>query len=104
MKQSAAPSVHQIAKRLKSQLHAEQVWLFGSKARNDGDADSDTDLLAVIPSSNQSRYQRAVAARRILSEFRIPIDIIVMTQAEWLRELKAPSSLASTVAREGIAI
>lgn len=85
-------------------MRAEQVWLFGSHARGTAGNDSDIDLLTVIPNSPASRYQRAVAARRELSAFNLPMDIVVLTHDEWEKESKAPSSLSSTVAREGIAL
>lgn len=94
----------QMASRLKSRMHAEQVWLFGSQARGTAGAESDVDLLAVVPTSAASRYQRAVAARRELADFNLPMDIVVLTHDEWEREIKAPSSLCSAVAREGIAL
>jgi predicted nucleotidyltransferase len=97
-------TTHKIATRLKSGIRAEQVWLFGSQARGNAAADSDIDLLAVVPHSSVSRYQRAVAARRELSDFNVPMDIVILTRDEWEKQLKAPSSLASTVAREGIAL
>lgn len=97
-------TTHEMANCLKKTIHADQVWLFGSQARGDARADSDIDLLAIVPHSSVSRYQRAVAARRELSEFNVPMDIIILTHTEWEKELKAPCSLASTVAREGIAL
>lgn len=97
-------TTHQMAARLKSGILAERVWLFGSQARGNAGANSDIDLLAVIPHSTVSRYQRAVAARRELSDFNVPMDIVVLTHDEWEKQLKAPSSLASTVVREGIAL
>jgi len=97
-------TTHNMANRLKTGLRAERVWLFGSQARGNADVDSDIDLLAIIPNSSVSRYRRAVAARRELSDFNVAMDIVVMTRDEWEKELKAPSSLASTVAREGIAL
>lgn len=97
-------TTRQMANCLKLRLGAEDVWLFGSQARGGAGIDSDVDLLAVLPKSSLSRYQRAVAARRELAAFNVPMDIVVLTRDEWNTERKAPSSLASTVAREGIAI
>ena len=84
------------------ELPAEAVWLFGSRARGDAGSDSDWDFLAVMPESRLTRYERAVAARRLVSDFRIPKDIIVLTRAEWEKDLLVPSSLANTVLAEGI--
>ena len=93
-----------MANRLRHGIRAENVWLFGSQARGNAGSDSDIDLLAVIPGSTVSRYQRAVAARRELADFNVPMDIVVLTHEEWENDLKAPCSLASTVAREGIVL
>jgi predicted nucleotidyltransferase len=98
------PIARQMANQLRSRMLAEKVWLFGSHARGTAGTDSDIDLLAVIPNSTASRYQRAVAARRELATFNLPMDIVVLTHDEWQKETKAPSSLSSTVAREGIAL
>gem|GEM_PF-10283 len=93
-----------IAKRLREGLAAEQVYLFGSYARGEGNFDSDLDFLVLVRDSKQSRYDRAVAARRILRGIHFPKDIVVLTRAEWDKELKAPCSLSSTVQREGIVL
>lgn len=97
-------TTREMAIRLKSRMHARHVWLFGSHARGSSTPDSDIDLLAVVPDTTLTRYQRAVSARRELSSFNLPMDIVVLTNNEWEKQLKAPSSLASTVAREGIAL
>jgi predicted nucleotidyltransferase len=97
-------TAHGMAQHLRKEIGAEQVWLFGSQARGDAGVDSDLDMLAVVPHSSLSRYHRAVTARRALSRFNVPMDIVVLTREEWDREIKAPSSLSSTVVREGIAL
>lgn len=80
------------------------IYLFGSHARGGAGPDSDLDFLVVVPSSTKSRYERAVEARGFVRGIGVPKDIIVLTRAEWDRELKAPCSLSSTVLREGIAL
>lgn len=90
-----------VSQKLRDAMQAEQVWLFGSHARGDAGPDSDIDFLAIVRSSNLSRYRRAVHARRLLRDIRCPKDIVVLTKQEWDRELGVPSSLSSTVKREG---
>ena len=93
-----------MAQVLRKGIGAEQVWLFGSQARGNAGVDSDLDILAIVPHSSVSRYRRAVTARHELTRFNVPMDIVVLTRQEWDKEIKAPSSLASTVVREGIAL
>lgn len=91
-----------IARRLRHGLAAEQIYLFGSQARGDADSNSDLDFFVVVPDSTKSRYERAVEARGLVRDILAPKDIIVLTRAEWEREIKAACSLSSTVLREGI--
>lgn len=98
------PPARAIGQRLKEALGADRVYLFGSHARGAAGPDSDLDFLVVVPQSEKTRYERAVEARRIVGDIVFPKDIIVLTRAEWERELKAPSSLSSTVLREGLAL
>jgi predicted nucleotidyltransferase len=98
------PEAHAIACRLTEALSPDRIYLFGSHARGEAGPDSDLDFLVIVPQSKKTRYQRAVEARGYLREIFVPKDIIVLTQAEWERELKAPCSLSSTVLREGIAL
>lgn len=93
-----------IGRRLTETLAPDRLYLFGSHARGDAGPDSDLDFLVVVPSSGKSRYERAVEARGFVRDIFAPKDIIVLTRAEWDREIKAPCSLSSTVLREGIAL
>lgn len=91
-----------MSERLFEGLPAREVWLFGSQARGEVTEDSDIDLLAVVSDSEMSRYRRAITARRLVRDFHVAKDIMVLTQEEWERELKVPTSLPSTVRREGL--
>ena len=90
-----------IGDRLGKKFRADQVYLFGSYARRSAGPDSDLDFLVVVPESQKSRYQRAIEARGYIRGASLPIGVIVMTRAEWDRDLEAVCSLASTVKREG---
>ena len=92
----------EVARRLGSELQAKSVWLFGSSARGEESRDSDIDVLVVVGESSDPQYKRAQKAHRIVSDLRVPKDIIVLTQEEWDGQLKVPVSLASTVSAEGI--
>lgn len=93
-----------IATRLNEGLSPERIYLFGSHARGNAGPDSDLDFLVVVASSDKSRYERAVEAHTLVRGIAAPNDIIVLTRAEWETQIKAPSSLCSTVLREGILI
>jgi predicted nucleotidyltransferase len=94
---------YQIASRLR-QMSPERIYVFGSYARGQAGPDSDLDFLVVVPDSGKTRYQRAVEARGLVRDIHVPKDIIVLTRAEWEKELKAPCSLSSTALREGISM
>lgn len=91
-----------ISRKLRDEMQAQEVWLFGSHARGEANPDSDIDFLAIVENSDLSRYRRAVQARRLLRDIRCPKDIVILTRQEWDRELRVPSSLSSTVKREGL--
>jgi uncharacterized protein len=99
---SALEFANLISEKLLEGLQAEAVWLFGSHARGEATPDSDMDFLAVVSHSDESRYRRAVSARRLVRDIHCPKDIIVLTREEWDRELHVPSSLSSTVQKEGV--
>jgi predicted nucleotidyltransferase len=96
------PAGHAMARALADGFSTDQVYLFGSYARNNAGPDSDLDFLVVVPQSAKTRYQRAVDALGYVQDIHFPADIIVLTQAEWERDLGVVCSLASTVRREGI--
>lgn len=100
---SALPAAARaIAQRLAESLSPDGIYLFGSYARGEASRDSDLDFLVVVPQSTDSRYLRAVKARALVSDIPFPKDIVVFTRSEWEAERQVVSSLASTVAREGL--
>ena len=82
--------------RIVSALAPARIYLFGSHARGDV-----TDLLVVVPSSDQPSYRMAQAAYHAVGSHVTPMDILVMPQEEFEWRSRSPASLPSTVLREG---
>lgn len=95
------PEAKLIADRLKLQLQAEAIYLFGSHARGDAGPDSDLDIAVIVPESVESRYRRSVKARGVVGDIHVPKDIVVFTHDEWESERAVVCSLAATIQREG---
>ena len=95
------PVLEEVVSRLIHELDPEKVYLFGSRARGDGEHDSDFDLLVVVADSEQPGFVRDRVALRALRGLRVPVDVIVLTRHEFDRKLGVVSSLPATVEREG---
>jgi len=92
--------VGEMVQRLVRGFGPEQVILFGSRAREDYDEESDVDLLVVMPEV-ADRRSLGLAMRRALREFGLPKDVLVLSSAEYEAERDIPGSLAYPVAHEG---
>lgn len=98
------PVLTEIVQRLITAFQPERIYLFGSQARGEGTAESDFDLLMVLPESSLPRYQRDQAAFRVLCGVGASKDIVVFTRAEFDRKRKVLSSLPALAEREGIVL
>jgi len=58
-----------------------QVILFGSYARGDAQEDSDLDFLVIEPEL-KDKFSEMVRLRQVLRPLRIPVDVLVYSQAE----------------------
>ena len=90
-----------VLNRLVSKLKPDQVYLFGSHAREDATPDSDIDLLIVVPESDKPGYRLAQEAYKAAAPYAISLDILVMHKPEFERRGRAYASLPATVLREG---
>jgi len=70
--------IQEIVKKILSIAHPERVILFGSAAKGAMSSDSDMDLLIIKKGLKDPRGEM-VRIRKALSEFSIPVDIIVMS-------------------------
>jgi predicted nucleotidyltransferase len=91
----------EIVNRLVQGLHPERIYLFGSQARGQERESSDIDLLVVVPDSDLPRHRREALSYDLLWGLTVPVDVIVLTRAEFQRASRVKTSLASTVQAEG---
>ncbi len=98
---SVTDPLAEAVRRLRAGLHAERIYLFGSRARDEADEDSDYDFLVVVRDSPLPRYKREQQAFRALCGMGIAKDVLVFTRDEFERGQAVVSSLPATVSREG---
>lgn len=82
----------------------EMVYLFGSRARGEGEEDSDVDLLVVEREPfgvERSRMSELRRLRGALSDFHVPKDILVFSTDEFARWRKSINHIVAHCLREG---
>ena len=95
------PKLAEVVRRLVDEFKPDRIYLFGSRARGDASDDSDFDILMVVPHSTDRMVQRMAMARDVVSEIKLPTEIIVHTRDQFDRQASVVTSLAATVIREG---
>ncbi len=98
---SKDPILSEIVNRLISTFSPVAIYLFGSLARGQAGADSDYDLLVIVPASSDPAYRRAQKAEQALWGIWKAADIVILTQEEFNRAKKVVCSLSATAVREG---
>jgi predicted nucleotidyltransferase len=83
-------------------MMATEVWLFGSRARGDHNADSDYDLLAVVPDDAPEGIDSPLAAFRIRRRSGAHADLLTARQGDFDEAKGVRSLLAHTIVSEGV--
>jgi predicted nucleotidyltransferase len=97
-----SPILDDIVSRLAKGMKAERIYLFGSQASGHADHNSDYDLLVVVPHSNLPRHRREAFSYDLLWGLTTPVDVIVLTRAEFKRSVKVKTSVAATAHTKGV--
>lgn len=92
--------IQEMARRIVAAADPVKVILLGSRARGTPRPGSDVDLL-VIERDPVAGRQEAVRLRRLLRDFEVPIDIIVVGQSFAERYGDIPGSVLYPAFREG---
>jgi len=98
------PILDEVVSRLARGLKPECIYLFGSQSSGKAGRGSDYDLLVVVPNSNLPRHRREAFSYDLLWGLTIPVDVIVMTRAEFKRQAQVKTSLAATAQSTGVVL
>jgi predicted nucleotidyltransferase len=74
--------------------------LFGSRGRQEHDANSDIDLLVIEPSVDDP-IRESVRLRRVLRGLGLPIDVLVFAEPEAARRATVRGTIVERALREG---
>ena len=100
-KASSNPILDEIVNRLVRAYQPEQIYLFGSAARGDNQAQSDFDLMVIIPDEAPPERRRSRLAYQVLRGTGTAVDVLVWTRRAFDERLHLKASLPSTILREG---
>ena len=91
-----------VIERIVEVLAPEEVWLFGSRARETHGPDSDWDLMAVLPDTAPDRDLDLATVWSNLRELRrMRIEVIPIRRRDFDESRSTLGELAEAVAREG---
>lgn len=91
-----------VIERIVEVLEPEEVWLFGSRARQTHGPDSDWDLMAVLPDAVPDRKLDLAAVWGDLRELRrLRVEVIPIRRSDFDADRHTLGELAEAVAREG---
>lgn len=88
------------ARRLGVACAADQVILFGSRAKGQAATDSDVDLALILPDGTDTRV-RLQEAHRLLWPRRFPVDLVAIPASVWRRKT---TLLARQITAHGVVL
>jgi uncharacterized protein len=97
---SPEESLQELVRRIVDLVHPIRIVLFGSAARGQAGADSDLDLLVVVPSGTHRRRVAQEIYRRI-GGLGIAFDVLVATPDDLHRHASNPGLIYATILAEG---
>ena len=100
---ASVSALREVTTRLVRGLGALRVIVFGSRARGEGDARSDLDLL-VIARAPGSPVDRMIAGLKLLDGLAVPADVFVFTPEEAERFAQWPGHVVRIALREGVVL
>ena len=90
-----------IVERLIAAYQPDRIYLFGSIARGEADADSDYDLMVIVPDDATDERKDSRLAYQVLRGTGAAADVLVWTRTRFERRAHVVASLPATILREG---
>lgn len=92
--------ITEVVDRLVERFNPDRILLFGSRARGEARADSDFDLLVVLPHV-ENRHKTLVAMLRAVADLAVAVDVIPTDPSEIERRGGLPGTVLRSALREG---
>ena len=104
MKQNSSLDI--IKSVIEESLPDSEVILFGSRAKKENYVFSDYDILIITKMYIDIKEKRNLSARfrKILASFKIPVDLIILSESELSIKRKISGHIIQQAISEGIAI
>ena len=93
-------SIRAFADQVAAQFHPQRIILFGSYAYGNPTADSDVDLLVIMPHEGHDAVQAAEIRKRIRAGF--PMDLVVRTPAAIQQRLAMGDLFIKEIIERGV--
>ena len=91
----------EMVRRIVAALQPRRIYLYGSFAYGQPHENSDVDLFVVTNHSSLPPHRRAVEVYRALRGLRVPVEVKVVTEAEFERRSHWISSIERVVEEKG---
>ena len=93
--------IEEVKNRLIKVYDPLQIYLFGSYAWGNPNQDSDLDILIIIKQSDEQRHKRSIKASDALWDLKVPKDLLVLTEQEFMKRENDVTTLCYKVKHEG---
>lgn len=93
--------IREMVDRLVDVYNPLEIYLFGSYAWGNPDAESDVDFLIVVENSDQKRYKRPLIGYEVLHDMHVPNDLMVYTKEEFDERAHNVTTLVYKIKTEG---
>lgn len=98
------PEVTELLALCQAELQAEEIWIFGSRARGDHHPDSDWDILVVTRDDAPESILDPINVYNLRRRSKLKCDLLAVTKSDFEDAQDSVTTLSYIVKREGIRI